>query len=257
MLEPIEGLPGDVWGLSAVGEVSRKDYEQWVVPYLESARKDGRRIRLLYQLGPRFERFTPGGVWEDTRVGLRYLPLFERCAVVTDVEWIASATQMFAPLAPCPVRVYGNGAFDEAVGWLAAPTASALSYSILPARRVLFIELQSELHAEDFDALSKAVDTWSESTQSSLHGIVVHARERPHWDSLGALFRHARFVRNHQKKVSRVAIAADGKLTAIVPPVLDLLVHPDVRSFPFDEVDRAIEWASGQPGVAHPLQASL
>jgi hypothetical protein len=216
---------------------------------LEQAQREGRRVRLLYYLGPTFERFTPSGVGEDARLGLSYMPLFERCAVVTDVDWIASTTQMLAPLAPCPVRVYGNSAMDQATSWLASPIATTLSYSILPARRVLLIELQDALHAEDFDALSRELNVAMESSDNPLHGIVVHARERPHWENLGALFRHVRFVREHHKKVRRVAIAGDGKLAALLPPMIGLLLHPEVRSFPFDAVDRAVEWASQEPST--------
>jgi hypothetical protein len=36
-----------VWGLRAIGKVSRSDYEQGVRPALEEARREGRRLRFI------------------------------------------------------------------------------------------------------------------------------------------------------------------------------------------------------------------
>ena len=37
------------------------------------AAADGRRLRLLLQLGPEYQGFTPGAAWEKTETGLRSL----------------------------------------------------------------------------------------------------------------------------------------------------------------------------------------
>lgn len=94
MLEPIEGLPDGVWGLRAVGAVSHDDYRSVVIPHLELAKQEGRRVRLLFHLGQGLERFTPAGALSDARVGVNYMGLFERCAIVTD--GIGSATSLRA-----------------------------------------------------------------------------------------------------------------------------------------------------------------
>ena len=93
MLKPIENLPAAITGVRATGTVSRNDYEQVILPPLERARREGRRLRFLYQIGPEFDAFTSGAAWEDFRIGVRYLRLFERCAVVTDVDWVRAATR--------------------------------------------------------------------------------------------------------------------------------------------------------------------
>ena len=55
------------------------------VPLLDEARREGRRIRFLYQVGPEFEGFTPAAAWEDAKIGLHSVRLFDGCAVVTDL----------------------------------------------------------------------------------------------------------------------------------------------------------------------------
>jgi hypothetical protein len=182
--------------------------------------------------------------------------LFERFAIVTDVDWIRSLSGLFAELAPWTIKSYRNDAFDEAVRWLAEPTTSTLSYTILSARRVLVIEPQRELRTEDFDALRQSIEDFTRSTHSELNGIVIHARERPHWASLGSFLRHVRFVMRHQRTVRRIAIAADGNLVAIIPPIVDRLLQPEIRSFRFDEVDRAIDWASDERAASSARNAT-
>ena len=249
MLERIENLPPDVWGLRGKGKVSREDYEQVVLPYLEDARRQGRRIRFLYQLGPEFAGFTPGAAWEDFRIGLRYVRLFERCAVVTDAEWVRSATRGAAALMPCPVRVFANAALQQAVDWLHSPVESSVTYRLMPARGVLVVEPHGPLRAEDFDALETAVDTWIESSDGALRGIVVHAREFPGWENLGSLVRHVRFVREHHRKIRRVALAVNGTLAQLAPAFVDHFVDAELKQFGADDLEPAIVWA-GTPAPA-------
>jgi hypothetical protein len=102
-------------GLRAKGKITREDYDSVVQPLLDDARSQGRRIRLLYHFGPEFEGVTAGRAWEDARLGLRYLRLFERCAIVSDVGWIREASRVVGALMPCPVKAFGNAEWQDAL----------------------------------------------------------------------------------------------------------------------------------------------
>jgi hypothetical protein len=251
MLETIENLPSGIWGLRARGKVSREDYERVVVPYLREARREGHRIRIVYQCGPDFDAFTPGAAWEDFHVGLQYLRLFERCAVVTDVDWIRTAVRAAATLMPCPVQVFGNQEFQTAVDWLTSTREPSVTYRMLPERGVLIVEPHGRLRAEDFDALDAAADTWIESGDGSLRGIVVHARQFPGWENLGSLLRHVRFVRDHHRKIHRVALAVDGTLAQMAPALVDHFVQAELKQFSADDLEAAIVWAGAGPRRAN------
>jgi hypothetical protein len=67
---------------------------------------------------PEFQSFTPGAAWEDAKIGLHSMRLFDGCAVVTDLAWIREVTRLAAFFMPCPVQVFGNKDFDEAIAWL-------------------------------------------------------------------------------------------------------------------------------------------
>jgi hypothetical protein len=120
MLERLTDLPAGVDGVRAAGKVSKEDYERVFDPLLEEARRAGRHVRFLYEIGPAFEGFTAGAAWEDAKLGVRFLRLFAACAIVSDVAWIRELTRAFGFLMPCPVRVFDAAHRAEAVAWLAS-----------------------------------------------------------------------------------------------------------------------------------------
>jgi len=120
MMRLIPDLPDYVVGVSASGEVDAKDYETVLMPALESALKKHKQIRILYQLSPEFTGFTSRAMWDDAKLGLAHWKAWERIAVVTDVHWVSSATQMFAFAMPGLVKVFPNNELAEAEKWIVA-----------------------------------------------------------------------------------------------------------------------------------------
>src|SRR5262249_55191540 len=157
---------------------------------------------------PEFEGFTAGAAWEDVRLGFGYLRLLERCAIVSDIGWVRESSRLIGAMMPCPVKVFGNSEWSDAVAWLIARTtdSTSLTHRLLPDLGVLVVEPVRPLRAEDFDALAMTVDPWLEA-HGDLRGVVVHGREFPGWENLGAFFRHIRFVRDHHRLIRRIAVA--------------------------------------------------
>lgn len=116
----MSGLPDGVHGLEARGTVTSDDYDRVFAPLVDRLRQGGQRLRLLYQVGPGFDRIAPGALWADSRLGARYLPLLDGCALVTDIDWIRDPGRSIATWIPCPMRVYGNEHRDDAARWLAS-----------------------------------------------------------------------------------------------------------------------------------------
>lgn len=118
MLVKLNDLPSGIEGVKAVGKITKEDYDNVLEPILDDARREGRRIRFLYQLGAEFDGFTPGAAWEDARIGFRSLRLFDGCAIVSDTGWIREVARLAGFLLPCPVRVFENQARANAIEWL-------------------------------------------------------------------------------------------------------------------------------------------
>jgi len=88
MIEIVTGLPDGVAGFIAAGRVTRRDYEEVLIPSLETILRSHPKVRCYYELGTSFSGMDAGAVWEDFKVGIQHITQWERVAVVTNVEWI-------------------------------------------------------------------------------------------------------------------------------------------------------------------------
>jgi len=118
MVEQIPGLPDNVLGFTAKGTVTAKDYESVIIPAVEALFVRHSKVRLLYHLGDDFCGIEPAAVWDDTKLGIKHLAVWERMAIVTDIEWIRGAIRVFGLAMPGNVRVFHNRALDEAARWI-------------------------------------------------------------------------------------------------------------------------------------------
>lgn len=123
MIENIEGFPDNVIALIAKGQVTKKDYEQLVIPKVATALKRHDKIRLYYELGSQFSGIDAGAAWEDLKVGVEHLTRWERMAVVTDVDWIRHMINAFRFLMPGQMRVFATAQTSEARAWIVGTQA--------------------------------------------------------------------------------------------------------------------------------------
>jgi hypothetical protein len=244
MIEVMTDVPPGIFAVRSVGTLTKGDYDAVVVPLLEEATRTGRRIRCLCEVGPEFHGLTPSAAWEDVRLGLRALRLFEACAVVSDLGWIRESSRLAAFFMPCPVQVFGEHERAEAIKWLSSmPERPGIEHRMIPESGVVVVEVSQPLRAPDFEALGATVDSWLD-THERLQGLVLHARAFPGWENIGGLVRHIRFVRDHHRKIRRVALVLDGPLGALAPQLAEHFVRAEVRGFPDDRLDDAVAWAS-------------
>jgi len=250
MLKELRDLPPGLVGLSAIGTVTREDYERAFEPIVDVARREGRRLRFLYDFGPEFDGFTPGAVWEDAKLGLRAIRLFDGCAIVSDIGWIRESVQLIGVLMPCPVKVFGTLERVDAVAWLRGlPKGAAVTPRLVPEFGVLVVEVEQALRVQDFDALALTADVWSEA-HGELQGIVFHAHEFPGWEDFGSFLRHAQFVHDHHRQVKKVALSVDGRLVDLMAHLGEHFVQAEVKHFGYDELDSAVKWAGTRDSAA-------
>lgn len=114
----LDGFPGNVIAIRAVGEVTSRDYEDRLIPMVKKAEAEYGNVRLLMQLGEDFAHYSVGAMWDDARLGLTHWRSFERIAIVSDTGWVTRAIKMFAPLMPGKVAVFGNDALQAATDWI-------------------------------------------------------------------------------------------------------------------------------------------
>jgi SpoIIAA-like len=123
VIERIEGMPAGTIGLRANGKLSKVDYTEVLEPELRAGVESG-ELRLVFVLTD-FEGLEPGAWIEDVKTGLRVWVrdhgAWKRFALVTDEEWVAKATRLFAWMTPGEVLVLEDlTKLDEAKDWVAA-----------------------------------------------------------------------------------------------------------------------------------------
>jgi hypothetical protein len=118
MFEPLADLPNGVIGFEAVGEVTPDDFESVLLPAIEAAAKAG-KIRLLFVLGERYTGFKAGVVWEKAKMRAEHIGAWERCALVTDIEWIERIVGLLHFMLPGNLKLFPLAELDGAKAWVA------------------------------------------------------------------------------------------------------------------------------------------
>ena len=115
-------MPPGTIGFRATGAVTREEYRERLLPAMRAAAEAG-EVRMVFAVGPGFEKFEPGALVEDTKagvtLGIGHPRAWTRTALVTDVDWIAKAMHMFGWLTPGEVKLYELDGLQEAMAWVA------------------------------------------------------------------------------------------------------------------------------------------
>ncbi len=135
----LDGFPKDVVAVEAIGFIGRNDYEETLIPAIESRVQEEGKVKLLYIMGEAFEGFSAGAAWDDAKLGFLHMGDLARVGVVTDKEWIRIGVKLFAPLVAAGIRVFGLDELDAAKAWIAsnhpeedAGAGAAIDHPVLP-----------------------------------------------------------------------------------------------------------------------------
>ena len=118
IIKILEGFPESVVALIAEGQVTRKDYEEVLIPRVNEALARYGKVRLYYELGRSFSGIDAEAAWEDLKIGLEHLSRWERIAVVTDVRWIRLTLNAFRFMMPGRLRVFDADHAADARSWI-------------------------------------------------------------------------------------------------------------------------------------------
>ena len=118
MIEFMEGLPDKVVAVRFSGVVKEEEYDKVLLPAIENEVKKYGKVRLLYDVGSDFEKVTRGAMIEDMKVAVENFDSVEKIAVVSDVDWMVDAVEMFKHIMPGKVKAYGNKELSEAEAWI-------------------------------------------------------------------------------------------------------------------------------------------
>jgi len=106
---------------------------------------------------------------------------------------------------------------------------------------IAILEPDGELLESDFISASKIIDPYIESV-GELKGIIIHVQSFPGWDSFSSLIAHLKFVREHHKKVSRIAFATDSPIGGFAENIATHFVNAEIKNFEFSELETSRQW---------------
>ena len=118
------------------------------------------------------------------------------------------------------------------------------SVEIDEASGIAILEPSGPLSEYDFKLAAKIIDPYIEKS-GALNGLIIHVENFPGWDSFAALSSHLRFVKDHHKKISRVAFSTDSVVGNFASTIGSHFVNAEIKVFSYQDLELAKEWIVG------------
>jgi hypothetical protein len=119
-----------------------------------------------------------------------------------------------------------------------------VEYELLRSEGFLILHPKARLEAADFEKVAQAIDPYIEAN-GKLHGLLIDAEAFPGWQDFSALVAHLRFVRDHHRKIEKVAVVSDSTFLGVAPKVASHFVQADLRHFARSQREEAFAWLRG------------
>lgn len=113
---------------------------------------------------------------------------------------------------------------------------------------IALLEPDQALTRDDFERAAALIDPYIEE-HGVLNGLIIHVASFPGWASFASLLTHLRFVRDHHRKVRRVALVTDSGVMNAAETIGSHLVAAEIRTFGFDELSAARQWIVETPAA--------
>jgi hypothetical protein len=106
---------------------------------------------------------------------------------------------------------------------------------------VLTVQPEGKLRAQDFLTLSEVVDPFIEE-KGELNGIVIVTEKFPGWETFKGMIEYMKFVRNHHRKIAKVAIVTNSKIADVAESLGKHFVKASIKHFSYKELESAKKW---------------
>ncbi|WP_131537238.1 SpoIIAA family protein [Pedobacter nototheniae] len=118
MLTEITGLPENVFGVRATGEVDADDLKNVLLPGLKRIVDRFDEIRYLLVLDTDVKNFTAGAWVQDAKAGLQNFTKWKKIAVVSHEKGVEWFTDVFTIATPGSSKGFKPNELEQAKAWL-------------------------------------------------------------------------------------------------------------------------------------------
>ncbi len=116
-----------------------------------------------------------------------------------------------------------------------------LNVNLNEKQGIAILEPDGKLSENDFISAGKLIDPYIEKA-GQLNGIIIHVESFPGWDSFAALMSHLKFVQEHHKKITCIALVTDSPVGSFAERIVSHFVRAEIKNFKFNELEAAKEW---------------
>ncbi len=116
-----------------------------------------------------------------------------------------------------------------------------IDYKLDKETAVLHVLPLGSLAKEDFDRLASEVDPYIEKT-GDLAGLILQIEKFPGWENFGSAIRHFHFVRNHHKKIKKIAVVTDSAIGTLAEHISSHFISARLKHFAADQMATAKQW---------------
>lgn len=120
MIDILPGLPSNVIGFKATGEVTREDYEKVVFPGIRAHSDTSKELNFVFFVDTPLRNFSPGAWLRDIWLQVKKLAAWHKVAIISDVERVRRFTDSISFLLPGQYKGFLSSELEEAVRWAAA-----------------------------------------------------------------------------------------------------------------------------------------
>ena len=117
-----------------------------------------------------------------------------------------------------------------------------LNHELRQTEGILIVRPEAPLESTDFQKLAREIDPYIEAN-GKLCGLLIDAASFPGWKDLAGLLAHLRFVKDHHRRIQRIAVVTDSGLLTLAPKIASHFVQADIRTFAHAQREEALDWA--------------
>lgn len=121
-----------------------------------------------------------------------------------------------------------------------------IEFNLDTEQSILYVRPKSALEQADFVNLTEKVDAYIEAS-GGLRGLIIEAPAFPGWESLGALVGHFRFVRDHHRRIEKIALVTDSAMGNVAEHLASHFVSAQIKHFSAAEMANAKQWITNSP----------
>jgi hypothetical protein len=124
VIELLKDFPDNVAAFALHGSLTKSDYDTVLIPDFEDRLARNKKVRIYCEVAPDLAGFDLAAVWADSKFGFGHFFDWDRCAIVSDVEWVkhvSKFSEFFRFLWPGEYRAFSEAEADKAREWIAEP----------------------------------------------------------------------------------------------------------------------------------------